>query len=124
WLGSKSAVMEATTEGHRSSELSAEEVAVKTDGVGSGRKSGDVTDEGVAQEVRRPTFEEALSEDEGSEEESSAVEALGVDVAVVDDGAATEKARPGMYSGRTMRGPRRIAARHSTLQHMAVVLVD
>ncbi|KAF4708967.1 hypothetical protein FOZ62_017743 [Perkinsus olseni] len=29
-----------------------------------------------------------------------------------------------MRSGRTMRGPRRIAARHSTLQHMAVVLVD
>ncbi|KAF4659746.1 hypothetical protein FOZ61_004514 [Perkinsus olseni] len=95
--------MEATTEGHCSSELGTEEVAVKTDGDGSGRKSGDVTDEGVAQEARRPTFEEELPEHEGSEDESSAVEALGVDVAVADDGAATEKARPAMRSGRTMR---------------------
>ncbi|KAF4743896.1 hypothetical protein FOZ63_005635, partial [Perkinsus olseni] len=96
-------------------------------GVGSRGDSGDVPDEGlsgVTQEARRPTFEEALPEHEGSDEESSAVEALGVDVAVADDGAATEKARPAMRSGRTMRGPRRIAARHSTLQHMAVVLVD
>ncbi|KAF4755211.1 hypothetical protein FOZ63_007629 [Perkinsus olseni] len=95
--------MEATTEGHRSSEPGTEEVAVKTNGVGSGRKSGDVPDEGVTQEARRPTFEEEQSEDEDLEDESNAVEALGVDVAVADDGAATEKARPAMRSGRTMR---------------------